>query len=124
MRHLRLRVAVIDDDSSVRKALTRLLKAVNLDVDAFASGREFLESLPSSRPDCIVLDFHMRALFATCAVALTLTACAPAPAPGSHYADVRGIHMHRKTEFAGDRPARGLVAEGPAEALDFDIVDL
>jgi len=59
MRHLRLRVAVIDDDSSVRKALTRLLKAVNLDVDAFASGREFLDSLPSSRPDCIVLDFHM-----------------------------------------------------------------
>ena len=59
MRHLRLRVAVIDDDSSVRKALTRLLRAVNLNVNAFASGREFLDSLPSNRPDCIILDFHM-----------------------------------------------------------------
>jgi FixJ family two-component response regulator len=59
MKHLRIRVAVIDDDASVRKALTRLLGAVNLDVDAFASGREFLDSLPSKQPDCIVLDFHM-----------------------------------------------------------------
>ena len=59
MNHLRLHVAVIDDDASVRKALTRLLRAANLDVDAFASGREFLDSLPSNRPDCIVLDFDM-----------------------------------------------------------------
>jgi FixJ family two-component response regulator len=59
MGHSRLRVAVIDDDASVRKALRRLLRAANLNVDVFASGREFLDSLPSNRPDCIVLDFHM-----------------------------------------------------------------
>jgi FixJ family two-component response regulator len=55
----RLRVAVIDDDASVRKALKRLLRAANLDADVFASGRQFLESLPSGCPDCLVLDLHM-----------------------------------------------------------------
>jgi FixJ family two-component response regulator len=59
MKHLGIRVVVIDDDASVRRALKRLLRAANLDVDTFASGREFLDSLPSSRPDCIILDFHM-----------------------------------------------------------------
>jgi FixJ family two-component response regulator len=59
MKYLRLRIAVIDDDVSVRKALKRLLGVANLDVDAFASGREFLASLPSKQPDCIVLDFDM-----------------------------------------------------------------
>jgi FixJ family two-component response regulator len=59
MKHLRIRVVVIDDDASVRRALKRLLRAANLDVDTFASGREFIDSLPSNRPDCIVLDFHM-----------------------------------------------------------------
>jgi FixJ family two-component response regulator len=59
MEKPRLRVAVIDDDASVRKALKRLLRAANLDADVFASGREFLDSLPSGRPDCLVLDLHM-----------------------------------------------------------------
>jgi len=59
MNHSRLRVAVIDDDASVRKALKRLLKAANLNVDVFPSGRDFLDSLLSNRLDCIVLDFQM-----------------------------------------------------------------
>ncbi len=59
MNHLRLRVAVIDGDASVRKALKRLLRAANLDADTFASARDFLNSLLSNRPDCIVLDFEM-----------------------------------------------------------------
>lgn len=59
MDRSRLRVAVIDDDESVRKALRRLLRAANLDADTFASGREFIDSLAAQRPDCIVLDLHM-----------------------------------------------------------------
>ena len=55
----RLRIAVIDDDEAVRKALKRLLCAANLDADTFASGREFLDSLATGRPDCVVLDVHM-----------------------------------------------------------------
>jgi FixJ family two-component response regulator len=59
MEKPRLRVAVIDDDASVRKALKRLLCAAEMDADVFASGREFLDWLPSGRPDCLVLDLHM-----------------------------------------------------------------
>ena len=59
MDRLRLRIAVIDDDESVRKALKRLLRAANLDADTFASGRDFIDSLAAQVPDCIVLDLHM-----------------------------------------------------------------
>lgn len=59
MNRPRLRVVVVDDDESVRKALQRLLRAADLDADTFASGREFLESLASRQPDCLVLDLHM-----------------------------------------------------------------
>jgi FixJ family two-component response regulator len=55
----RLRVAIIDDDESVRRALRRLLRAANLDADAFASGRDFIDSLAAQVPDCVVLDVHM-----------------------------------------------------------------
>jgi len=40
-------------------ALRRLLRSASLDVEAFASGAEFLDSLKSHRPDCVVLDLHM-----------------------------------------------------------------
>ena len=52
-------VAVVDDEPSVRKALRRLLASAKFHVLAFASGREFLDSLPAQRPDCLVLDLHM-----------------------------------------------------------------
>lgn len=55
----RHRIAVIDDDHSVRKALQRLLRSVNLDADAYGSGREFLDALVGARPDCLVLDLQM-----------------------------------------------------------------
>jgi FixJ family two-component response regulator len=55
----RRRVAVIDDDPSVRKALQRLLRASDHDADAFASGQDFLESLPAAVPDCLVVDLQM-----------------------------------------------------------------
>ena len=55
----RLLVAVIDDDASVRKALTRLLRASGHEVEAFASGDEFLKSSRTEAPNCLVLDVHM-----------------------------------------------------------------
>ena len=59
MNRSRLRIAIVDDDESVRKALKRLLRAANLDADTFASGRDFLVSLAAQVPDCIVLDLHL-----------------------------------------------------------------
>jgi FixJ family two-component response regulator len=56
----RHRVAVVDDDESVRKALQRLLRASDLDADTFASAEDFLASLPHAQvPDCLVLDLQM-----------------------------------------------------------------
>jgi FixJ family two-component response regulator len=53
------RVAIVDDDASVRKALSRLLNACALDSETFGSGREFLDSLSDRRPQCVVVDQPM-----------------------------------------------------------------
>lgn len=55
-------VAVVDDEESVRKALLRLLRAANMDAEAFPNGEAFLSSLERFRPDCVVLDLQMPGL--------------------------------------------------------------
>ena len=52
-------VAVVDDDASVRKALSRLLGSAGYRTVSYASGAEFIEALSSHAPDCLVLDVHM-----------------------------------------------------------------
>ena len=60
MVRTRPRVAVVDDDDSVRKALQRLLRASDFDADTYASAQDFLASLPQAPlPDCLVLDIQM-----------------------------------------------------------------
>ena len=50
MPQKKIRIAVVDDNSSFRTALQRLLSASGLDVETFASGQEFLDSLENSSP--------------------------------------------------------------------------
>ena len=52
-------IAIVDDEEPVRKALRRLLRSAGMDVKSFPSGVEFLESLTTEWPDCVVLDLHM-----------------------------------------------------------------
>jgi FixJ family two-component response regulator len=52
-------IAVVDDEESIRKALNRLMRSAGLNVETFASGAEFLASVATHRPDCVVLDLHM-----------------------------------------------------------------
>jgi FixJ family two-component response regulator len=59
MRTRKLRIAIVDDDEAVRKALQRLFLAWNFDGVTFARGSEFLRALPGAQPDCLVLDLHM-----------------------------------------------------------------
>lgn len=55
----RRRVAIVDDDRSVRRALRRLLRSADLDAEAYGSGREFLAVLARNPPDCLILDLQM-----------------------------------------------------------------
>lgn len=53
------RIAVVDDDASVRKSLGRLLRGAGFDVETFDSAEAFLARDPGSRPDCLVLDISL-----------------------------------------------------------------
>jgi len=58
-------VAIVDDDESVCRAMKRLVRSIAIDAETFSSGREFLdaiETMPSFRPDCVVLDVQMPGL--------------------------------------------------------------
>jgi FixJ family two-component response regulator len=59
MRKPNCRIAVVDDDASVRKALTRLLETSSFDVQGFPSARELLSGLSDRVPDCMILDLQM-----------------------------------------------------------------
>lgn len=50
---------VIDDDPSVRRALTRLLTSEGIKVEAFSSACEFLEKGLTGRAGCLILDVNM-----------------------------------------------------------------
>jgi FixJ family two-component response regulator len=56
-------VFVVDDDASMRKSLSRLLRSAGHTVETFASAREFLASeFQRQDPSCIVLDMRMPGL--------------------------------------------------------------
>ncbi|MCZ6690071.1 MAG: response regulator transcription factor [Planctomycetota bacterium] len=52
-------VFVVDDDPSVCRALSRLIRSVGLNVKTFTSARKFLDSCPLEVPGCLVLDVRM-----------------------------------------------------------------
>jgi FixJ family two-component response regulator len=62
MAAVRPLLAVVDDEESVRRALARMLTASQFEVDVFASGQEFLDSLRTRLPDCVILDYQMPGL--------------------------------------------------------------
>lgn len=62
MAPIRTRIAVVDDDASVRRALGRLLRAAEFDTESYGSGSEFLQSFNEFQPQCIVLDLHMEGM--------------------------------------------------------------
>lgn len=52
-------IFIVDDDASVRTALTRLLSARNFNVESFSSAREFLARTPIEGNCCLLLDLAM-----------------------------------------------------------------
>jgi len=55
-------VFVVDDDPSVREAISSLLRSVRLDVVAFESARDFLDHPRPATAACLVLDVRMPGL--------------------------------------------------------------
>jgi FixJ family two-component response regulator len=55
-------VFVVDDDPSVREALSSLIRSVGLSVKTFSSAQEFLTSQRPDAPACLVLDVRLPGL--------------------------------------------------------------
>ena len=59
MSVLERKVFVVDDELSVRKSLSRLLKAAGFHVETFASASDFLQHGIEQSVSCLVLDMQM-----------------------------------------------------------------
>jgi len=52
-------VFIVDDDPEIREALRLLMKSKQMNVETFASAREFLAADVARRRGCLVLDYQM-----------------------------------------------------------------
>jgi FixJ family two-component response regulator len=52
-------VFVVDDDSSVRESLESIIRCAGWQPETFASGHQFLASLPPLAPSCLVLEMNL-----------------------------------------------------------------
>jgi two-component system response regulator FixJ len=53
------RIAVVDDDESVRQGLANLINSVGYETELYASAEEFLACPEAGEAACLVLDLHM-----------------------------------------------------------------
>ncbi|WP_077147439.1 response regulator transcription factor [Sphingopyxis sp. KK2] len=52
-------IAVVDDDRAIRVALSSLLRSEGFRVTAYASAEDFLQSIATTVPDCLLTDIQM-----------------------------------------------------------------
>jgi FixJ family two-component response regulator len=55
-------IAIVDDDESVCRSVSRLFRSLGMNAETFASGQEFLdlvEAMPAFQPACLILDVQM-----------------------------------------------------------------
>jgi FixJ family two-component response regulator len=52
-------IAIVDDDPSVLKALTRSLRVRSMQTRTHGSAREFLAALADGLPECLILDLQL-----------------------------------------------------------------
>ncbi len=55
----RKRIHLVDDEESVRRSTSFMLRTSGYDVDTYPSGVAFLERVEDARPGCILLDVRM-----------------------------------------------------------------
>jgi len=59
MNATRIRVAVVDDDESFSRAISRLLRAAGFEPSVYPSAEAFLQDPTQAPADCLLLDIHM-----------------------------------------------------------------
>ena len=52
-------VGIVDDDSSIRRALGRAFRAEGIETRTFSSAEEYLCRIPHEDPSCLVLDVRL-----------------------------------------------------------------
>jgi RNA polymerase sigma factor (sigma-70 family) len=62
MQHASHVIHVVDDDSSFRSAIARLLSAAGYEVALYETSQQLLDKRPTSLTDCILLDVQMPGL--------------------------------------------------------------
>jgi FixJ family two-component response regulator len=55
-------IYIVDDDDSVRRALSRLLRSAGMDCESFPSGEALLDHLPDDARGCLIMDVRMPGL--------------------------------------------------------------
>jgi FixJ family two-component response regulator len=61
-------IAIVDDDESICRALERLVRSLGMIAESYPSSEDFvnqIESCPSFRPDCVIMDVQMPILNGT-----------------------------------------------------------
>jgi len=53
------KISIVDDDSSMREAITTLISSIGFSVDEFFSAEDFLKSGRPDVFDCLILDVRM-----------------------------------------------------------------
>jgi FixJ family two-component response regulator len=53
------RIALVDDDPSIRRGVARMLELSGLQVTTFGSAEDLLQADPARTFDCLVLDIHL-----------------------------------------------------------------
>jgi len=59
MEDLHQTIFIVDDDASVRRSLSRLIRSVNMNAVAYDSAEEFLKAIPVDSEGYLILDVNM-----------------------------------------------------------------
>jgi FixJ family two-component response regulator len=55
-------IAIVDDDTSLLRAMSRLLESYSYHIQAYGTVKQFIDSLRLKTPSCLIVDLHMEGM--------------------------------------------------------------